>query len=746
MTAPGPLAGVNVLNFGTAVVGPWAATLLGFLGANVVKVERPSGETTRLAFPKQKGWATAFVASNINQRLAMLDAKNPEHQKVVERLGVTADILLENYRPGVTDRMGIGYAALAAINPSLIYLSSSGWGDIGPMRDLAAVDPHLQAFSGFAALNGRPGGPPEMIRYTHIDPSGATFLAAIAVLALVGRRRFGAGAHVCTSHLAMAMAMASSRIAECLATGQPVPRLGSATTSTAPNQMFRAQDGRDIAVTCDTDAEWQALCAALARDDLAADPRFANNASRVAHRDTLAGLIGKIIGARPSRWWAIRFEKNRVPFAFALDFEQIRQHAQVAANGYLTTIVPRQTGPMFAGGLPWTFSRTPAFIVGDVPEPGTDTAAIVADGFGRAPASAGTPGRSGLDRMPLDSLKVIDASEGVTGPMIALLLAEAGADVVKLEASRDRARATEPAGALYAALNRNKRASSATLREAAADAAIVISDWSGAEHPDHAAVMAANPKLVWLSLSPFGEAGPMAAMPGRELQVQAITGYTRTLGIYGAEAERVGADIAGCCTAAMGMLGALAALYHAIETGAGQRVAVSQLGTLMSLRTLQWAALSDPDEWLGNSYCTNETDPPRHGYRTKDVNIFLSMMNIRHQDNFIAMMKDLGMYDAARNDERFMSDGKQTVGMGHLARPYQPLWEQHLQRFTAREAIEIVNRHGGMAVEFPELHELVDHPQVRALDLVQAHDGRRYLRAPWRAPWPLPPIKPAEGA
>ena len=745
-TRSGPLAGVNVLNFGTAVVGPWAATLLGYLGANVVKVERPAGETTRLAFPKQKGWATAFVASNVNQRLAMLDAKNAAHQKVVERLGATADILLENYRPGVTDRMGIGYAALSAINPSLIYVSSSGWGDVGPMRDLAAVDPHLQAFSGFAALNGRVGGPPEMIRYTHIDPSGATFMAAIAALALVGRRRFGAGAHVRTSHLAMAMAMASSRIAECLATGQPVPRLGSATTATAPNQIFRAQDGRDIAITCDTDDEWRALCKALARDDLSADARFANNASRVAHRDELAGMIGKIIAAKPSRWWAIQLEKHRVPFAFSLDFEQIRHHDQIAANGYLTTIVPRQTGPMFAGGLPWTFSRTPAFIDRDVPEPGTDTAAIEAEGFGRPPASAPAPGQAGLECAPLSGLKVIDASAGVTGPLIALLMAEAGAEVIKLEPTPDRTRTAEPAGALYAALNRNKASSSATLHATAAGAAVVITDWTGAEHPDAAAIMAANPSLVWLSISPFGEQGPMAAMPGRELQIQAMTGYVRTLGIYGQDAERVGADIAGCCTAAMGLLGALAALYHALETGHGQRVAVSQLGTLMSLRTLQWAALSDPDDWLGNSYCTNETDPPRHGYRTKDANIFLSMMNLRHQDQFIAMMKDLGMLEAVGANERFMADGKQTVGMGHLARQFQPLWETHLASFSAQEAIAIVNRHGGMAVEFSEVHELVDHPQVRALDLVQSCGGRRYLRAPWRAPWPLPPLVVVKGA
>ncbi len=761
----GPLAGVNVLNIGTAIVGPWAATLLGYLGANVIKVERPSGETTRLAFPKQKGWATGFVASNVNQRLVLLDTKNTEHQAVLDRLAGDADILIENYRPGVADRMGIGYAKLSGSNPGLVYVSSSGWGDVGPMKQLSAVDPHLQAFSGFAALNGAPGGEPEMIRYTHIDPSGATMMAAITVLGLVGRERFGSGTLLRTSHLAMALSMESSRIAECLTTGLPIERLGSATSASAPNQCFRAQDQRDIAVTAETDAQWAGLCEALQKPELANDDRFKTNAERVRNRAVLAESIARFIAAKPSRWWAVQFERHGVPFAFSLDFEQIANHRQIIENEYLTTISPKHTGEMFVGGVPWQFSETPAAIDRDVPEPGSDTPHVVANGFGQPAASHRIKKavENSTSRLPLEGVRVVDATQGVSGPLLGLLLAEAGAEVIKVEPpDGDFSRHLEPRSesgdsALFAAFNRNKHILTIDLttdsgrtqfRALITDAAMVLEDHSldrlkGSDlTPQY--LLKSNPRLVWLSLSPFGESGPLATRPGSELTVQAMTGYLRTLGHLGGAPVRVGADIAGCCTAANAFLALLAAYYHSLRTGVGQRVAVSQLGTLMSMRTLQWAAMSNPDAWLGNSYCTNETDSPRHGYHTKDAPIFVSMMNLRGQDQFISMMKELGMYEVVKDDERFMKDGRQTVGMGHLARDLQPIWEAHLKNFNARDAIAIINRNGGTAVEFSELHQLVDHPQVKALDLFQSLDGVTYLRAPWAAPWSLPPLIKAQ--
>lgn len=164
---PGPLSGIRVLSIGSSIVGPWAATLMGYLGADVIKIERPTGEYIRRLFPLQKGMSTCYTSTNVNQRIAELDIKDPEHFSAVKGLAESADVLVENFRAGVGDRIGLGYEKLSQTNPRLVYGSSTGWGDVGPMRDRAALDPHLQAFTGFGSLNGPPGGTPEMVRFIH---------------------------------------------------------------------------------------------------------------------------------------------------------------------------------------------------------------------------------------------------------------------------------------------------------------------------------------------------------------------------------------------------------------------------------------------------------------------------------------------------------------------------------------------------------------------------------------------------
>ena len=151
-TLPGPLAGIRVLNIGTSIVGPWAASLLAHLGADAIKVERPNGEFIRYLHPMQKALSTCYTASNNHQKSAELDIKLGDDLEAVQRLAIQADVLIENFRPGVTDRIGLGFEMLSRSNPHLVYASSSSWGDVGPMRDKAALDPHVQAFSGFLAI------------------------------------------------------------------------------------------------------------------------------------------------------------------------------------------------------------------------------------------------------------------------------------------------------------------------------------------------------------------------------------------------------------------------------------------------------------------------------------------------------------------------------------------------------------------------------------------------------------------
>lgn len=762
-TKKGPLSGLRVLDCGTAIVGPWSATLLAFLGADAIKVERPSGEITRLARPQQKGWSTAYTIANLCKRSIELDFKDETKKPAIERLLRQADAVIENYRPGVSDRIGIGYAQAKVQNPGIVYGSSSGWGDVGPMRDMSAVDSHLQAFSGFASLNGAPNGSPEMLRYTHIDPSGGTFLAAGVLLGLIGRQRFGAGAHIVTSHLAMTLAMQASRAAETLGTGDAVPRMGSASSASAPNQCFATKDNAYIAVTAQTQAQWVALCDVIGMPELVEDARFTTNADRVENQTALSGLIGDKIKAAPVRWWTIRFAKAGVPASPLLDANALVNHAHIRDNAFLVDVAPDHTGPMMSGGLPWTFSKTPASMAQPTPAPGADTDDVLRDGFGpetdrpdRAVTGTGT-------EQPLSGLRVVEFCSGYAGPNIGLLMAEVGASVTKVESpdgdwSRDLAPAS-PSGRseVYEALNRNKAvvtldpanpSDAKDISALVANADVVLLDGAADKDDPLAPLIAASAhdKLITLNLSYYGEKGSLAGQAGSELTIQAMTGYLRALGRLDGEPVRVGADIAESAAAGMGLLGVLAALYHRENTGEGQTVSVSRLGAMMSLRSLQWAAISDPDDWLGPSYCLAETDPPRHGYRTQDSNIFVSMMNLREEKNFAAMLSEFNMLDDVKDDERFMKEGRTTIGMGFLSGQYHALWEKYLTQVPAQTALEIFNRLGGTAVEFPELNQLMRHPQVEALGLLQTSGERQFLRAPWRGPWAHPDLFVADDA
>lgn len=753
----GPLAGLRVLDCGTAIVGPWSATLLAFLGADAIKVERPSGEITRLARPQQKGWSTAYTIANLCKRSIELDFKDEANKPAIARLLSQADAVIENYRPGVADRIGIGYSQAKALNPGVVFGSSSGWGDVGPMRDMSAVDSHLQAFSGFASLNGAPGGAPEMLRYTHIDPSGGTFLAAGVLLGLIGKQRFGAGAHIVTSHLAMTLAMQASRVAEALGTGEPVPRSGSASSASAPNQCFATKDCNYIAITAQTQAQWIALCDALGRSDLVTDPRFLTNYDRVKNRDALAVLIGDQIKTAPLRWWSVRLEKANVPASALFDAETLLNHSHIRENGFLVEVAPAHTGPMTSGGLPWTFSRTPASMDQKTPNPGADTEDVLANGFGGHQERQNDGGESELSDCPLAGLKVVEFCQGYAGPNVGLLLAEVGASVTKVESregdwSKGLAPSNQAGGSeIYDALNRNKsiitldekKSSDAQQISAlVSEADVVLLDETASDDLTSLVSESNHEKLITLNLSYYGEAGGLAGRAGSELTVQAMAGYLRALGSLDQEPVRVGADIVEGAAAGMGLLGVLAALYHRGQSGQGQHVSVSRLGAIMSLRSLQWAAISNPDEWLGPSYCLAETDPPRHGYRTKDTNIFVSMMNLRDDKNFTTMLSELNMLDGVKDDERFLKEGRTTIGMGYLSGAYHGLWENYLTQVPAQEALDIFNRNGGTAVEFPELNRLMRHPQVEALDLIHEADGRKFLRAPWRGPWSQPDLTP----
>lgn len=752
----GPLAGVRVLDIGISIQGPFAGTILGMLGADVVKIER-SGDRVMQERPTQRGLSTTYTIANLAKRIAWLDLKDSATKAVREKLIKQADVILDNMRPGAVDRIGLGFDDARAVNPRIVSASSPGWGDSGPMRDWAAIDSHVQAFSGFAGDSGPEGAPPEFVRYPHLDISGATYYAAALIVALIAAERTGQAQRLTASHLGAAISLQTTRLAEHFATGLPVLPAGSASVRCAPDRYFRAQDLVWFAVSVLSQRHWEDFCEAVERPDLLDDERYATNGLRVANREFLDADLERIFAGKPARWWAYRLQQAYVPFSYLLDFETLRYHKHVIDAGLMTTAHHPVNGEMHIGALPWNYSRTPVELGFHQPVSGSATDEIKKSGFG--PARKKRPAKPDLapDSPPLAGYRVIDASRGITGPFAALLLAEAGAEVIKVELpGGDYTRDFEPAGAIFEALNRNKTGrvidfesmeGHEELLDLIATADVFIEDWGpgvgelngfGEDWLDQI-----NPRLVYCRITPVGEDGPLLGAATSELVLQAMSEFWKTVGRPGEPPCRVATDI---CTTGAGVIaaiGILAALYERLGNGDGQRVSVNQLGAAMFLRSFQWAAYTAPDVWEGNTFSNSYVMGPKYGYRTKDRPIY-TMLNNGTEEQFIRILTELDMLHLLEDSRFFEDGGRHVIGLGKYAQEYKDVWEQAFATRTAAEITALFNANGGSCVEQRFPHDIAGHPQVQALGIIEAGpDGRRHVRAPWTGSWKRPDLRPA---
>ena len=757
----GPLNGLKVLSIGTSIVGPWAATLLGYLGAEVFKVEPPKGEFLRVLYPHQNKLSTAYSSTNLNQKSAGLNTKETEGMNAMLNLANQADVLIENFRPGVTDRIGLGYELLHKSNPNLVFASSSGYGDDGPMKNLAALEPHLQAFSGMSGITGFRGDDGQLIRFTHLDPTGAIFFCGLIMLGLIERERFGHACWVKTSHLANALANMNNKVSEVLLANAQVEPLGSGSSTSAPNRCYLCEDKRFIAVSCENQNQWSAFCEAMGLTELAEDPRFSKNTDRIDNRDELDNILKDHFLEKPSRWWSLRLTKAKVPNSFDLCFDDLQFHQQIIENNFLVEVNGDHTGPFYVGGLPWEFSETPPKIDTSIPVPGGDTERAMNEGFTNKPKDP-VKELSDSPEYPLKGIKVVDTTQGYTGPYLSFMLAEAGADVIKVEPidgdwSKELSPQTDKGvSALYQSFNRNKTITGidlqtdegqSELESLIKDADILIEEWTN-ESPeskiyDYDALKTNNPSLIHYSLSAFGHRGPMKNRPGSDLTIQAMSGYLRTMGDVGEEPVRVGADVVSTCTAAMGLIGILSALYSRIQNGKGQQIKSSMLGTMMAIKTLQWSGFSDPDSWEGN-FCKNETDGSNYGQRTKDNSIFATPSPALTEDKFFEMITEFGMYEEFMKDEDLVKNWWNSFGVGTKSSQARPLWDKYLAKMTSEEVLEIFYRYEVWAVEFSNIEELRNHPQVEFLNMFEKYENDTYLRAPWKTPWGFPKIDPVK--
>ncbi len=375
----GALAGIRILDLSQGAAGPIATMFLGDLGAEVVKVEPPGGEWGRgLGPPFLGGTAAAFVGMNRNKRGIVVDLKRPGGSEVVARLAEGCDAMLESFRPGVADRLGVGYAALSPRNPRLVYATISAFGQEGPWRNRPGVDGIVQAVGGIMSVTGTEDGTPVKVGVPAADMVAGIFASQAIVAALYARERTGAGQRVDLSLLESLLAFQVVPLSMYLASGRPPRRMGSAAPYSAPNEAFRTADGW-IQVAAYTPRRWPALCAVLGRPELATDPRFDTNAGRVERRGELHAELEAAFATRTTKEWLAELEAVDVLCGPILSYPELLAEDHLARIDALPTFTQPGVGELRAVRNPARFSDTGAVHRRPAPlRPGEDTREVLA--------------------------------------------------------------------------------------------------------------------------------------------------------------------------------------------------------------------------------------------------------------------------------------------------------------------------------------------------------------------------------
>ena len=358
---PGALDGIRVLDFTRHMAGPYATVALADHGADVIKVESlPHGDHARTGGVYTVGDQSAvFLMWNRGKRSLAIDLRHCEGLDAVRRLIAGADVLVENYRPGVADEIGIGYAAASTINPRLVYVAVSAFGPTGPLAPFPGTDPVIQAWSGVMSVTGETDGGPLLVGVPVADYTGSMLAVQAVALALFARERTGRGQKVDVSMLGGLLAMLSTRLANYWASGEDPQRMGSANSIYVPYQVFQTADGYVMAGSFGGDS-WPRFCVALGLPELADDERYVSNRSRFDHRDELIPVLQARFLERTTDGWEPSFREHGALFAPVKTIAQILDHPQVAELGLIGSVEHPTVGTIPQLGPPLAFSDTPA--------------------------------------------------------------------------------------------------------------------------------------------------------------------------------------------------------------------------------------------------------------------------------------------------------------------------------------------------------------------------------------------------
>jgi crotonobetainyl-CoA:carnitine CoA-transferase CaiB-like acyl-CoA transferase len=374
----GPLNGVKVLDIGAYAVGPGATAYLGFLGADVIRIEGPNGDGLMDADPMMNGMGPSYINANLHKKNITLNLKDDKDLKTAHSLARWADILIENRLPGVAERLGLGYQDVATINPKIIYISSPGFGSAGPYAKAPALDQYIQILSGFASIQGQEGGKGELFRAIgHLDWNTSASIVQAAILGLIYRHKTNIGQRIEVWHYSTALFLQITRIAEFFATSATDLPLGSASTIYAPSQSFKCLDNKYINITITNDQEWYSLCKALTLDEkIIQDKRFSSNNNRIKNRSVLANTIESRTQEGPAWWWIKHLRKHEIVCGPIYELQDIIRDPHVQ-DQQLIIRIDTAWGKLLHSSHPWKFSETNLDPIQGTHKPGQDKEEVI---------------------------------------------------------------------------------------------------------------------------------------------------------------------------------------------------------------------------------------------------------------------------------------------------------------------------------------------------------------------------------
>ncbi len=380
----GPLEGCRVLELAHIMAGPVAGMMLADMGADVIKVEKANGDDTRRMVPPTiAGESAAFLMMNRNKRGIVLDLKSDAGREALLRLVRDADVLIENYRMGTMEKLGLGYEVLKKENPALVYCAVSGFGRTGPYAHRGGFDLITQGMSGLMSITGEAPGRPPVKSGAPVTDITAGILAAMGILsAYVHRLKTGEGQVVDTSLFEAGITQTYWQSAIAMATGEPPRAMGSAHPLNAPYQAFETADGW-ISIGAANQANWERLVDLIERPELKADPRFASNDRRMANREVLEEELTRTFKTRGTDDWLAHLEQGHFPAGPILDVGEMHRDPQALAREMIVRTEHPVAGEVGALGLPVKFSATPGSVRAPAPLLGQHTREVLSEaGFG----------------------------------------------------------------------------------------------------------------------------------------------------------------------------------------------------------------------------------------------------------------------------------------------------------------------------------------------------------------------------